>query len=158
MLLSVVKDAYLNNYNTLCTKISFKLFYSLFIVLFFFQQSLRAALNFRLRKYGSRPLSKWRALDAHKAYFLAVECLKSRLGKLATKFVDGRYTRFLIGKKPSLYPGFLVGGSFSEKVDLFKWSVLQIWHASHASSGGIPPRKFFKIRCLKIEFGDNFSQ
>jgi len=40
------------------------------ILLKFFQQSLRAALHFRSREYGSRPLSKRRdthSLDAHDA-------------------------------------------------------------------------------------------
>ena len=105
-LLSVAKDVYLNNspktthYTLLNCFIVFLLYYSFEK---FSQQSFRAALHFRLHTYESCPLflTMWYAFWAPVQCFSVLECLKSRLVKLASKSVDGHYAQTRKWNPPS---------------------------------------------------------
>ena len=100
---SIAKDVYLNKYSKSTHYYLFNCYivFHHIIVWKLSQQIPQAALHFRSCKYRSRPLPTMRYPFPGCLWGLVslVECLKSRLERLALKYVDGRYARFLIGKE-----------------------------------------------------------
>ena len=96
----VAKNSYLNNHSK-----SIHYTHSLSIVLFFRnspQQSLRAALHFRSRKYGSRPLFKRRDTHLLGAYEAQYGCRTPEKSTRKAGLEGGSCAPFLTRKKPDL--------------------------------------------------------